>query len=88
MVPWWQRESGEQLTNQEWNICVDNAYLSSLCSGGVFNSFKCLPFCFLATLYVNKYLCALKGAFSFFSIRGRKAGGSFKADSLMKQNQE
>ena len=38
--------------------------------------------------YVNKYLCAIKGAFSFFSIRGRKAGGSFKADSLMKQNQE
>ena len=65
MVPWWQRESGEQLTNQEWNIGVDNAYLSSLCSGGVFNSFKCLLF-FLATFYVNKYLFASKRGILFF----------------------
>ena len=82
-----QRESGKQLTIHEWNIGTDNVYLSRLCSGGVFDSFKCL-LGYLATLYVNKYLCALKGAFSFFFIRGRKAGSSFKAGSLMKQNQE
>ena len=48
-----QRESGKQLTIQEWNIGIDNVYLSRLCSGGVFDSFKCL-LGYLATLYVNK----------------------------------
>ena len=78
-----QRESGKQLTIQEWNIGIDNVYLSRLCSGGVFDSFKCL-LGYLATLYVNK-IC---GVFSYFVIRGREAESSFKTGMLMKQNQE